>query len=423
MKNVLSVLLAAVLVVGLLGGCETKQSGANKTVTLTTVSMFGGTDPHGSVYQANILKFMKENPNVTVEDASATSDNAWKAQVVNDFESGSEADVTFFFTGADAAEIDKSGQVVDLATIEKAYPDYARNISAVAMSQVKEADGKTYAVPLTGYWEGLFCNTDLFQKYNAPLPTNWSNFTKAISIFSQNNVVPIAVALGDIPHYTIEHCILSEGGVTEHSVNPGTDISKVPQSWYDGLGLIKALCEMGAFPANTASAKDTETNQLFITKKAAMHIDGSWFINQISDQTNTTVVPFPSYSIKKNPSDILAGFSSGFYISKKAWNDPRKRPLTVKFVELMTSNDSIANFISVAGGSPAAAITPAASSTPLAKAAADMVSKAKNIDIPIDNRVTPAAWSDLCGNIPLVATGKMSAQDALKEALSKNTGN
>ncbi len=428
MKRVVSVLLAAAVGLGLLSGCSgtsSKTGGSAKArITLRTVSMFGGTDPSAAVYSQNIVKFMSENTNVTVKDASATSDQTWKAQVVNDFNSGSEADVTFFFTGSDAAKIVSSGQVVDLATIQKTYPDYAKNITSGALTQMKAGDGKTYAVPVRGYWEGIFCNKDLFDKYGLQLPTTWDNLTKAITTFKANGIVPFAASLADVPHYFIEHFILAAGGVDDHHVNPGTDASKIPASWSKGLSLFKTFGDMGAFPSNTASSKDTEIQQLFIDKKAAMRLDGSWFVGSVKDTANTTVVPFPAYTdSKKDPSDIISGFSSGFYISKKAWDDPSKRAAAVKFVELMTSNDSISAFVNAAGGSPAASVQAGSDLSTLAKAGISMASAAKNVDDATDSRLSQACYTSLVNSMASVAAGKTTADQALKTAIALNTSN
>lgn len=440
MKRAIAALLSVVVGVGMLGGCakNTPSSSSSNTagtasqssasssagrVTLRTVSMFGGTDPSAAVYNQNIVKFESEN-NVTVKDASATSDQTWKAQVVNDFNSGSEADVTFFFTGSDASTIVSSGQVVDLATIQAAYPDYAKNIKSSVMDQIKASDGKAYAVPVRGYWEGIFCNKDMFDKYQLQLPTTWDNLTKAVTTFHSKGVIPFAASLADVPHYFIEHFILAEGGVKDHSVNPGTDMSKVPASWTTGLGLFKTFADMGAFPSNYASSKDAEIQQLFINKKAAMRVDGSWFAGSVTDAANTTVVPFPAApGSSKDPSDIISGFSSGFYISKKAWDDPAKRDAAVKFIMLMTSNDSIKAFVDAAGGSPASEVTPDSSLSALAKAGIQMASDAKSVDAATDSRLSQACYTSLVNNMASVAAGKMTAADALKTAIALNTSN
>ena len=127
--------------------------GSDKEVELNTVSMFGGTDPNASVYQELIAGFEKDK-GITVNDNSATSNEVWKTSVVSSFYSGTEPDVLFFFTGKTAAPIVENGYVVSIEEIREVYPEYATNVSESVM--------EPYAVPIKGFVEGVFVNTELF---------------------------------------------------------------------------------------------------------------------------------------------------------------------------------------------------------------------------------------------------------------------
>ena len=51
----------------------------------------------------------------------------------------------------------------------------------------------------------------------------------------------------------------------------------------------------------------------------------------------------PAKGERKN-TDIISGLSSGYYITKKAWDDPEKRDAAVQFVEYMTSDEMVTEF-------------------------------------------------------------------------------
>lgn len=55
-----------------------------------------------------------------------------------------------------------------------------------------------------------------------------------------------------------------------------------------------------------------------------MQIDGSWFANSLPEDRmdSTVVLPFPSR--QGEGSAIIRGVSMGFYLTRKAWNSPRK---------------------------------------------------------------------------------------------------
>lgn len=433
MKRILAVLIVLAMTLSLFAACnktepadDTKSPDSSSSqeppvedekVVLRTVSMFGGTDPSAADYQQLIKDFTDANPNIQINDESATSDETWKARVTTDFSSGNDPDVVFFFTGADAKQLIEAGKVVSIEEIRKEYPDYAQNISDAAMTFMKEFDGNHYAVPIRGFYEGLFCNTDLFEKYNLELPTDWEKFETAIKKFSQEGVVPIAVSFSDVPHYWIEHLILAEGGYDDHKLNPK---DTYPESWAKGLSYFKKLKDIGAFPVDVNAIKNDITTNMFYDKQAAMILDGSWIVGGIKDPETTTVLPVPpTPGGKKDPSDIIGGFSSGFYISKKAWDDPVKRDAAVRFVEHMTSKDAISKFAKVAGA-PAADVPTPEGLTPVMEAGIKLGGQAKHIDMPIDSRLSKEAWTYLVSMIGSIADGQATAEDVLTEVVNRN---
>jgi raffinose/stachyose/melibiose transport system substrate-binding protein len=388
-----------------------------RKVTIRTVSMFGGTDPSAGAYQQLIRDFQARYPNVTVMDESATADETWKARVTTDFSSDNDPDVVFYFTGADAKQLIDNGKVMPLSAIQAEYPGYAGDIAPAAMSFMREADGNAYAVPVRGFWEGLFCNRDLFDRYGLKLPTTWDNLLKAITTFRAKGIIPISVSFSDVPHYWIEHLILAEGGIADHRVNPQ---GAYPESWETALGYFKTLYDMGAFPADVNATTNDIAGNLFKAKRAAMQLDGSWFMGGIPDQNNTVVVPFPATPAgKKAPSDIIAGFSSGFYISTKAWNDPAKRDAAVSFVMFMTGKDAIGLLTKDSGG-PAAKVEPAADLTNLQKSVLALTENAKETDMPIDSRMSKEAWTYFISMVGRVAAGKAAPADVLARVAALN---
>ncbi|MFV0504471.1 MAG: ABC transporter substrate-binding protein [Lachnospirales bacterium] len=387
-------------------------------VTLNTVSMFGGTDPTGEYYQAIISDYEAES-GVKVDDVSSTSDETWKASVVADFQVGNEPDVLFYFTGVDAASLIETGKLVDVETIRAEYPEYGADIKESAMGFMEEPDGKTYALPIRGFWEGLFVNKDLFEAQGLELPTDWATFETAVKAFAETDIVPVAVSFADVPHYWIEHLILAAGGIDEHRKTLDPE-KPAPDSWVEGLDILKELNDMGAFSPDAIATNNDATSQLFRDKKAAMLVDGSWFAGGVTDQENTTVVPFPSYfTDQKEPSDIIGGFSNGFYITTAAWEDPEKREAAVNFVMKMTSKESIAEFAKV-GGAPAADIEVPEGLTPLQTAGAAFSGAANDIDMPVDSRLNKEAWNYIVSNVSNIVDGSTDARTVLDEAAKFN---
>ncbi|HBI73139.1 MAG TPA: ABC transporter substrate-binding protein, partial [Lachnospiraceae bacterium] len=129
---------------------------------------------------------------ITIEDDSQSSDQDWKAKIAADFAVGNEPDVIQYFTDANASDVLAANKLVSIEEIKKSYPNYAGDTLDSALIAAANPDGVERAVPTTGYWEGLFCNKDLFDQYGLELPTDWDKMETAIKTFKENGIIPIA---------------------------------------------------------------------------------------------------------------------------------------------------------------------------------------------------------------------------------------
>ncbi|MDF2539341.1 MAG: family 1 extracellular solute-binding protein [Herbinix sp.] len=391
--------------------------GAPSPVTLVTVSMHGGTDPNTDNYNAINEKFMAEYDYITIEDESQVSDQDWKIKIAADFAVGNEPDVIQYFTDANASDVLAADKFVSIETIKDEYPDYAKDTLPSSLETAQNPDGISRAVPTTVYWEGLYCNKDLFDQYNLELPTDWDKFIKAIDIFQSHNIIPVAVSLNHVPHYWIEFLMLSSAGIDSYKSIPET----APTEWVRGLEMFKTLRDLGAFPKDTDTIDENYINELFINKKAAMTLNGSWFLNGVTDQRNTVICSFPVIPEgKAEPGFIVSGISSGFYITKKAWNDPDKRDAAVKFVMAHTCSESVAMYCNGMDQS-AAVIDQIKGLTPLGNSALNYRKAATGICAPTDSRISQEAYSTLVAGIVDVSTGIKSAEELLNQVLKINT--
>ena len=304
-------------------------------VTLRTVSCFAGANEAANAYVEILDHYESETGNI-VRDSSSTSDEAWKTSVLKDFAAGNEPDVLFFFAaGADSAPL--LSRVVSLEEINREYPD----IRLPETEALREADGKVYAVPVRGFWEGLYVHTDLFERYGAPLPDNWDSLMEAIRIFRENGIVPIAVSLSDIPHYLAEMSVLACAGAEDQQARPRT-YEEVPESWLEAMAVIRELAEAGAFADDAGSTYESASTELFLNKQAAMQMDGSWLASSFSQEMMDTirVLPMPLRSGEGSSDCYLGGISMGFYLTRRAWESGRRDAAVALFAEL-TSEENI----------------------------------------------------------------------------------
>lgn len=221
--------------------------------------------------------------------------------------------------------------------INAAYPE----LKLPENPNIAEPNGTVYAIPVRAFWEGLFVNKDLFEQNGLELPTDWAKLETAIAKFNEVGIVPIAVSFADVPHYITEFSIIASGTPEQHMARPA-NIGEVPQSWKDGMALLNTLYKLGAFAKDANATTEAVTSQMFRDKKAAMQLDGSWFANGIAEGSweTTTVMPFPAYAKDADPTAFIGGVSMGFYLSRKAWDDPAKRDAAVSLLAYLATGDN-----------------------------------------------------------------------------------
>lgn len=232
-KRVLALVLASAMVFSL-AACGSKETGSDQPaeettqeeapaeaaapeeeapaepnpVELNVTTTFAGEDGNAQNFKAAVEAWCAETGN-TVADTSATSDETFKTRVITDFETGSEPDVLFFFNGADANSFIEAGKVVSIDDIRAEYPDYAGNMNddLIVDSLV---DGKKYAVPVNGFWEAMFVNTEVLDAAGVSMPGTdytWDMFLADCQKIKDAGYAPIACALGNIPHYWWEFAL------------------------------------------------------------------------------------------------------------------------------------------------------------------------------------------------------------------------
>ena len=418
MKKLISILLvlAMVLSIGI------TAAAADDSVTINVVTSYGGDDGNRKNFEAAVKAYEQATGN-KVNDGSATSNEEWKAKVLTDFETGSEPDVLFYFTNADAEPFISAGQVVSIEEIRAAYPEYADNMKDSMMAVA--ADGKQYSVPSSGYWENMFVNKKVLEDCGVAIPGpdyTWEQFLADCEAIKANGYTPIACSLVEVPHYWFEFMVMNNGTVANHLDVPASAEDAAGQKWAKGLNDIKDLYERGFFPANTLTASDAETVELFNAGDAAFLIDGSWkvgyFTQNAADLNDFAIAYVPGKGDRK-ASEAIGGISMGYFITTKAWNDPAKREAAVKFVEALTSDETLSTFVTTEVTALKNGAKPAGLN-PLQQSAADANANVTAIAGAVQDLLTAEARGDLFANVQNIVTGKITAEEAVAAALKLN---
>ena len=438
-NRLFALLLAAILLLSLLAGCGGSPSGSDPTkapgpgtqdnqkpaapVELNVVTSYGGDDGHRKDYE-NAVKSYEDATGNRIQDASATSNEEWKAKVLTDFEAGTEPDVLFFFTNADAEPIIQAGKVVDVATIRAQYPDYASNMRDSMLAVA--SDGKNYAIPSSGFWENMFVNTKVLDDCGVAVPGpdyTWDQFLADCQTIKDKGYTPIACSLFEVPHYWFEFCVMNNGTLANQLDVPKSADDAAGKKWAAALNDIKDLYERGYFPVNTLTATDAETVQLFGDGEAAFLIDGSWkvsyFMENHPDQLSDYAISYVPAKGERKASEAIGGISMGYFITKKAWDDPAKQAAAVDFVKHMTSDEVMSTFVTTEVTALKNGASPSGLNA-LQQSAADANGAITGVVGAVQDTITGECKTDLFGNVQNVVTGAMTAEEAVASAIKLN---
>ena len=432
-KPIIALLLVLCIVLPL-SGCGRKEEKKEipeekKDAELSVVTSYGRGDGNRKSFEAAVAAY-EAKTGVRVIDGSATSNEEWKNRVLNDFMTGSEPDVLFYFTDVDAEPFIHAGRVVSIEEIRSEYPDYATNMKQAMMAVA--ADGKHYAVPATGYWENLFVNRRVLKACGVSVPGpdySWESFLKDCETIQRAGYTPIACSLFEIPHYLFEFAVLNNGTLETHLDVPRLDGEGrlVPDSaalsWIAGIEDIRALYASGYLPDDTLTATDAETGADFAEGRAAFLIDGSWKVGYFSEYypehlDDYAVCCVPGKGERK-ATEAIGGISMGYFITRKAWSDPRKREAAVSFVFHMTSEEVLGTFITtevtalIDGASPAGL-------NKLQQSAAETNGYITGIVGAVQDMISGEAKSELFADIQRCVTGQMRAEEAVEAAIRLN---
>ena len=234
-----------------------------------------------------IREFNKQYPNVKVEQVYVT-DEEYVTKLKVAAATGTQGDVFFAYGGGQARAYVDAGVVMPL---DDYYEKTGLNDKLLGGTLTYcTYDDKVYGIPLKQWAGVLYCNQSIFDQYSVEIPHTWEEFEKAIAVFQENGVTPLALGAGDAWHIAMyqnalavrfagpDYCnrmLAGEAGfVTD-------DIIKSAQAVID-------LNQEGAFTPNTLGYNSEEAEAEFYMGNVAMFYGGSWACADVDKEGNAT---------------------------------------------------------------------------------------------------------------------------------------
>lgn len=317
----------------------------NEKVNIKITTSWGGNDTKTQRLVEILDKFQRDNPNVIITNTSV-SGAEFLFTLKTDFAQGNDPDVFGLWPGSDISALIKAGRVADLTGVLNQNKEWHNSFGKAAW-RYDTYQKKIYGLPLEIIYECLFINKDLFQKYNIKVPHTYEELLTVVKEFRGKGIIPIAWSTTAEGTYLYQNMVAKLGG--KNDVENPIRNGKFNKCYVDALKDLKGLYDLGAFPKDAFTLEDSGRRKLFLDKKAAMIMEGSWFIGPgalSDDDNNIEMIPFPMFKESKaKASSIIYGIGNGdFHMSSAAFKDEAKRKICIKLLKYLTSEEVAKKF-------------------------------------------------------------------------------
>lgn len=415
--------------VSILGACsqvpsdtqsvETGSMAEQKTqTTLRFISSWGGVDSKAESLKVILDKFKTDNPDIIVVNESLFGED-FLPKIKTDFASGNDPDVFGLWPGSDINTLVKAGKVADLTELLLDNPEWKRSFNPKMWSYTTY-NSKIYGLPVEVIFECMFINKDLFEKHNIPIPNNFGELKTAVLMFKEKKIVPIAFNTYAEGTYLYQNLVAAVGGKndTEFPFQDG----KIKTSHLRTMQYIKELYDLGAFPDNCFTMTNNERNILFKEKKAAMIVQGSWFIGEFNaDDYTVDIIPFPyieGEGFYKRA--MVYGLGGGsFHMSASATEDETRYEASVRLLKTLTSPETAAYYAAETGMISAVNIDEySIQYRRMTVKGKSLIDQANLLVGPLDSFVDRTSWEeDIAMQFPYFLSGKITAEEMWENAI------
>ncbi len=343
MKKFLALLLVLAMTLSLTGAFAE----SHEEVTLTLGSIWSAeSESNRAPFLQTLADFEKAYPWIHVE-IDWNEANAWREKGETLALSDGLPDVFYWNAGGVLWNLVSSGDIMPLN--DYLTDDIKARIEGGTLTDMT-FDGKIYQLPYTKACSLLYCNTELFDKYNVKIPETWDELIAAVKAFKEAGVTPMTVGGSDqwpLNMYA-DIILLRYAGdaacrAAYYKTEGGTFMT---QDWIDGMTALKELIDLGAFPADAASLTRDESEVAYFAGEIPMYVHGQWFAGSLSPEMQQKVkaVKFPAVG-KGYDNQWMGGAAEGFCVASYT-KHPDEAFILCQF---LAENQSKNGFISGAG--------------------------------------------------------------------------
>ncbi|WP_069999223.1 extracellular solute-binding protein [Cellulosilyticum sp. I15G10I2] len=380
------------------------------------------TDPASKLIKDAIAEWNAANPNVIVEEDGVTGEQ-YKTKIKTAIAANEGPDLSYMWGGSFVEPYVKAGNML---AIDEYLTDDIKSKLVPGTINGCVFDGKTYSLPSTTFIASLYCNTELFEKAGAKIPTTYNELLEAVAKLKAANITPIVLGEKDRwpGMYWFDIIAMRQAG-NEASMAAMKDPAKFDSpEFVEAARKMQELVDAGAFNDSMFSMSYDEMIGAFTQGKGAMLFQANWVNAAIEDPSAATsgkvvAVPFPIFEDGAgNVTEFYGGGVDGYYINANTKHPKEAAEFLIYLSEKMDQGTYLAN-----SGLPCWDTTGLDTSSliPLTKQAAELMSTATSFIKWWDN-ILPAESSEVHKDLIAQLLAKKITPEVFSQEMAKVKG-
>ena len=298
---------------------ESDDSQEQITLTIWHQSV-ADTDPVKKIIEDSVTEYHDLHPNITIEQDGVTGEQ-YKTKIKTAFAAGEAPDISYMFSGGSFVKPYIDAEY--LLPIDEYISEETKSKVLPGMLDGCTFDGKLYTLPTVTFLANPYCNTEMFEKAGASLPTNWTELLDAIDKLNAAGFTPIMMGEKDrwpgMYWYDIVSARTAGNKALEEAFADPSKFNTEP--FIQAAEKMQELVEAKAFNDNMMSMSYDEMVEGFAAGQGAMLFQANWVHPSIQAETaatkdKVTCISFPIIEgCAGSATEFSGGSSDGYYIN------------------------------------------------------------------------------------------------------------
>ena len=279
MKKISYFILALTLILFLFAGCNRSgQSAASDgQVTLTLWSIWSSdSESNKAPFLKTLEEFRAAYPHIRVE-LDMNEAEAFRAKMRTAIAADEAPDVFYYNAGGLLKAFVDAGKVLPLDDY-LSQDVWDRLIDGTLANMT--FDGKVYGLPYTLACSVMFCNKELFDRYNVKIPETWDELLTAIRTFRSAGITPMTTGGRDRWPTSMYADLLMLRAAGYQACYDAFNKNSNGTFLSSGMRLaaekFAELLAVGAFPTGAVALTRDESEVPFLAGEVAMYVNGNW---------------------------------------------------------------------------------------------------------------------------------------------------